>query len=258
MVKQPEEILRKIGIKNSLKKKDSLDLVSLLLDQTDLRFLQPSIFGFSYYVIVNNNHDVPYGAIGLLTEKTITKTKTFDLLEQKPVHIVKVDDDIDVREDDLTREIKQKIYLPQKPVAKRNKFKIWPFRSSYGGQTTVQINLTDKMQKPAETISAYGTTVTGRPNLGEEYIYPSFLSRPGAVDLCLIEMEKYFNEGNSERMEDIFELLSLIEDIHFTNDLRLKRKMIKDYFAKRFGPVKENLQETKTENPQEENTQGDK
>lgn len=87
-------------------------LLSSLLDVANMKSYQPNVFGFSYFVIMNNRHDKPYGAIGLMTEKVITSVKSAELIEKLGILKVQVENDINVSEESLKEEVRSNIKLP--------------------------------------------------------------------------------------------------------------------------------------------------
>ena len=114
-----EKIVKNYGL--SLDTVEEIDLKKIardIVDATITRVHQPTVLGFSYYVIMNNQNDTPYGSIGTISEKMFTKEKrTYQLFEKILVKKIEVKDDIPVVPDVLKREIRENIpYTPPKRI----------------------------------------------------------------------------------------------------------------------------------------------
>lgn len=116
-----EEILSQHGIQLD-PRENPLDLVRSILESIQTTHYQSNIFGFAYFVIMNNLHHKPYAAIGLKNEKAITRNSNTHLIEGLDIEKVVAECDIEVDEDELKREIKEKVdYQWDKPSL------IWSF-----------------------------------------------------------------------------------------------------------------------------------
>ena len=90
-------------------------LLERVLGQVDTRYIQPTIVGFAYFVIVNNPHDTPYTAVAFRSEKAITRTEREGLVERLPLRLVEVPDDIVVKKEAVEEEIRANVKMPERP-----------------------------------------------------------------------------------------------------------------------------------------------
>lgn len=109
-------LLRRHGIEfeEGEEREKALSLLYSLLGATSIEYQQANIFGFSYFVIMNNRHEKPYAAIAWASERAITRTRRAELIEGLEIKRVAAGNDIVVSEESLEQEIRDNIDLPKK------------------------------------------------------------------------------------------------------------------------------------------------
>ncbi|MBU0461713.1 MAG: hypothetical protein KJ574_03950 [Nanoarchaeota archaeon] len=108
-----QALLEKYGIRHpdAKQKAFALRLLQDLLEAAKLDILETKITGFCYSIVVNNKGDEPHGQIIAVEENAITGGKKY-MVKKAPLKIIEVDDDIEVSEEQLVKEIKERIVFP--------------------------------------------------------------------------------------------------------------------------------------------------
>jgi hypothetical protein len=199
-----EAILNSCGV--LLKDNDKLDAIARrIITSTKTDYFQPNIFGFSYFVIMNNLHQEPYTGIELTSEKAITRAKYSDLIEKVGISRVNVEDDIEVDEGRLKDEIKENMDYPWSAAGK-----IWSF-------------LTGLDSGPIDTGSSWAWRGSG-------YIQGAYI--PGeAINAIKDRAKEYAMAGDLDKAKELQSVLRLLKDVEHTYTKRGALAAVDRFFS---------------------------
>ncbi|MDO8556372.1 MAG: hypothetical protein Q7R96_04340 [Nanoarchaeota archaeon] len=225
-VREREVFRRLLGDKQATNgdlQKKSLELMSKVLGASTMKVYQPEIFGFAYFVIMNNKQETPYAAMNMILENIITRNKTTELFDDEDIEQVVVPNDIVVDERDIRAEIKDKIKLdfPKVVVSKIKK-----------GKQVFGKNVTSTTTAPVETLMQDMLPKGSKPV--PTTVQPSqlelHLDRP-AMEAILQECAFYerHNQADVAAILDFMEALWMMQ-----HNKVLATSIIQKYFRERF------------------------
>lgn len=220
-----------INVNDENVREKALKLLSSLLDASNPSFQEPNIFGFSYFVIVNNKHEKPYAALAVNSHKVITEKKDSKLITGYNIKEVEVEKDINVEKDELVKEIKENIDLPSKPKP----FKPWPRRRKRPREVIV-IPSDDEKRSENEKPPVYQEVPSSSP--GTYYQDSSRVNQFGywVSDQLIALIEKRIKECQQKGVNvsktyfsaPFFEMLKKVASKY--NDRMAQHEVIDDFF----------------------------
>ncbi|MBU1198638.1 MAG: hypothetical protein KKF46_01745 [Nanoarchaeota archaeon] len=231
--KRLERILKRNGVdfqKENAKDK-AVHLLNSLLDTTQINYYQSHIFGFAYYAIMSNIPNIkPYTAIGLSTEKAITKGNSSELIDKVEISKVFVKNDIEVTRQSLEEEIKANIDLPKKWV-----FVNWKgAKGKKGKYVSVGAN--------AQKWDAQGYYAQYDNHYGGTYQNAFYLSRPFLKTLegKVNEYEKRTDDPSIGEIKSFVKMMVKLDESYRRDE---QMQIMDSYFQSKYGLKTKEAQE---------------
>ncbi len=240
-----EKILQEQDIdpeKVNILKKGNL-LLESLLDATKINYYQSNIFGFSYFVIMNNKHSKEYASIGLTAEKAITKTDSAEIVEGLEISKVHVENDIEFTEKSLKAELKSRIHIPKPTIYNIeglnlfNKIKSGKKKKVKKGKKRVSVVAGD-YNKHQTGLLPKGSTHQQHETSNRTHYYNVLYVGSMALKTIEDNIIKYESLGAKGKMSELKEFMNMIQEIDYVVGFNAKEEIINSYFENKYSMQK--------------------